>query len=102
LNRTGKIIVVVALVLVAISAVMSYRGTQGFNPVEIDAIKQQITDDFTAKKMTVTEVSMLRRAPHELAGYVKFKTPGSDEVQQKPCTGGGQDDILELPVKSCQ
>jgi hypothetical protein len=86
LNRTGKIVVIVALALVAISAVITYRGAQGFNPVEIDDIKKQITDDFTAKKMTVIDVSMLRRAPGELAGYVKFKTPGSDEVQQKACT----------------
>jgi len=85
-NRTGKIIVVVALVLVAVSAYTSYRGTQGFNPAEIDDIKTKITDDFTARGMTVAEVSMLRRAPRELAGYVKFKVPGSDAVQQKACT----------------
>lgn len=86
MNRTGKIIVVVALVLVAVSAYTSYRGTQGFNPAEIDDIKKKIADDFTAKGMTVTEVSMLRRAPRELAGYVKFKAPGSDQILQKTCT----------------
>ncbi|MBN9594781.1 MAG: hypothetical protein J0G36_05465 [Afipia sp.] len=86
MNRTGKIIVVVALVLVAVSAYTSYRGTQGFNPAEIDDIKKKITDDFTAKGMTVTEVSMLRRTPRDLGGYVKFKAPGSDQMQQKACT----------------
>ena len=86
MNRTGKIIVVVALVLVAVSAYTSYRGTQGFNPAEIDDVKKKITDDFTAKGLTVTEVSMLRRAPNELGGFVKFKAPGSDAVQQKACT----------------
>ena len=86
MNKTGKIIVVAALVLVAVSAYTSYRGTQGFNPAEIDDIKKKITDDFTTKGMTVAEVSMLRRAPRELAGYVKFKSPGSDQVQQKTCS----------------
>lgn len=92
MNRTGKIVVVVALVLVAISAYMSYRGTQGFNPVEIDDIKKRITDDFAAKNITVTEISMLRRTPRELAGVVKLKLPGSDEIQQRNCTATMADD----------
>ncbi len=100
MNRTGKIIVVVALVLVAFSAYTSYRGTQGFNPAEIDDIKKKITDDFTAKGMTVAEVSMLRRAPRELAGYVKFKAPGSDQVQQKNCTATMTSD--KATTWSCQ
>ena len=100
MNKTGKIIVVAALVLVAVSAYTSYRGTQGFNPAEIDDIKKKITDDFTAKGMTVAEVSMLRRAPRELAGYVKFKAPGSDQVQQKNCTAAMTSD--KATTWSCQ
>lgn len=92
MNRTGKIVVVVALVLVAISAYMSYRGTQGFNPVEIDDIKKRITDDFAAKNITVTEITMLRRTPRELAGFVKLKLPGSDEIQQRNCSATMADD----------
>ncbi len=86
MNKTGKILVIVALVLVAVSAYTSYRGTQGFNPAEIEDVKKRMQDDFTAKNMTVVEISMLMRAPRELAGYVKFKAPGSDAVQQKNCT----------------
>ena len=86
MNRTGKFIVIAALVLVAVSAYTTFRGTQGFNPAEIDDVKKKMQDDFTAKNMTVVEISMLRRAPRELAGYVKFKAPGSDAVQQKACT----------------
>lgn len=100
MNRTGKIIVVVALVLIAVSAYTSYRGTQGFNPAEIDDVKKKITDDFTAKGMTVDEVSMLRRASRELAGYVKFKASGSDAIQQKTCTAAMSAD--KAVTWSCQ
>jgi len=34
----------------------------------------------------VTEISMLRRGPRDLAGFVKVKVPGSDEIQQRNCT----------------
>lgn len=86
LNRTGKIIVLAALALVIYSAYTVYQGAQGFNPPAIEDVKKRMQDDFTAKNMTVVEISMLRRSPRELAGFVKFKTPGSDQIQQKACT----------------
>ncbi len=75
-----------ALALVLYSAWTVYQGAQGFNPPAIDDVKKRMQDDFAAKNMTVIEVSMLRRAPRELAGFVKFKAPGSDQIQQKACT----------------
>lgn len=86
MNRTGKFIVLAALALVLYSAWTVYQGAQGFNPPAIDDVKKRMQDDFAAKNMTVIEVSMLRRAPRELAGFVKFKAPGSDQIQQKACT----------------
>jgi len=85
-NRTGKFIVLAALALVIYSAWTVYHGAQGFNPPAIEDVKKRIQDDFAAKNITVVEISMLRRTPRELAGFVKFKAAGSDQVQQKTCT----------------
>jgi hypothetical protein len=57
-NRTGKIIVVVALVLVAFSAYTAIGHRVSILPKSMTS-KKKITDDFTAKGMTVAEVSML-------------------------------------------
>lgn len=85
-NRTGKTIVLVALAVVAYSAWTAYQGAQGFDPASIDDVKKRIQADYVAKNFTVTEITMLRRGPRELAGFVKLKAPGSDEIQQKNCT----------------
>jgi len=85
-NRTGKFIVLAALALVLYSAWTVYQGAQGFNPPAIEDVKKRMQADFAAKNMTVTEISMLRRSPRELAGFVKLKAQGSDEIQQKTCT----------------
>lgn len=89
MNRTtvGKIVIVVALAAVAFSGYATYRGAQGFNPVTIDILKKQMEDDFAAKNIKVVEISMLRGgAPRQLAGYVKLKLPGSDEIVQRQCS----------------
>lgn len=86
MNRTGKFIVLAALALVLYSAWTVYQGARGFTPVFIEDIKKRMQDDFTAKGFTVTEISMLRRGPRELAGFVKVKAPGSDAIEQKNCT----------------
>ncbi len=86
MNRTVKFFILAALAMILYSAYATYQGVQGFNPPAIDALKQRMQDDFTARKFTVIEISMLRRSPRELAGFVKFKAPGSDEIQQKTCT----------------
>jgi hypothetical protein len=85
-NNFVKFIILAALVLVIYSAWTVYQGAQGFNPPAIEDVKKRMQDDFAAKNFTVTEISMLRRGPRELAGFVKFKAPGSDEIQQKTCT----------------
>jgi hypothetical protein len=85
-NKFGKFVVLAALALVIYSAWTVYQGAQGFNPPAIEDVKKRIQDDFTAKKFTVTEISMLRRGPRELAGFVKLKAQGSDEIQQRNCT----------------
>lgn len=80
------------LALVAFSSYTVYQGAQGFNPVFIEDVKQRIRADYTAKNMTVVDVTMLRRGPRELTGSVKFKQPGSNAVQQKACTATMADD----------
>ncbi|CAN5297054.1 hypothetical protein BH10PSE11_BH10PSE11_05130 [soil metagenome] len=101
MNRIGKFIVLAALALVIYSAWTVYQGAQGFNPPAIEDVKKRIQDDFAAKNMTVVEISMLRRAPRELAGFVKFKAPGSDQVQQKTCTAAMAEDKVTTSW-SCQ
>jgi hypothetical protein len=49
--------------------------------------------------MTVAEVSASPRACR-LAGYVMFKAPGSDQVQQKNCTAAMTSD--KATTWSCQ
>ncbi len=88
----GKFITLVALALVIYSAYTTYQGAQGFNPPAIEDVKKWMQDDFAARNITVTEISMLRRAPRELAGFVKLKLPGSDEIQQRNCTATMADD----------
>jgi len=78
--------VLAALALVIYSAWTVYHGAQGFNPPAIEDVKKRMQDDFTAKNNTVVEISMLLRGPRELAGFIKFKAPGTDQVQQKACT----------------
>jgi len=85
-NKFGKFIVLAALALVLYSAWTAYQGAQGFNPASIEDVKKRMRDDFATKNIAVTEISMLRRGPRELAGFVKLKVPGSDEIQQKNCT----------------
>lgn len=101
MNRIGKFIVLLALVLVAFSAWTVYRGTQGFNPVSIDDVKNRMQADYAAKNITVTEISMLRRGPRDLAGFVKLKIPGSNENQQKNCTATMAEDKVTTSW-SCQ
>jgi hypothetical protein len=85
-NKFGKFVVLLALALVIYSAYTTYQGAQGFNPAFIEDVKKRMLDDFAAKNITVTEISMLRRGPRDLAGFVKVKVPGSDEIQQRNCT----------------
>ena len=88
MNRStiGKVIIVAALAAIFYSAYATYRGVQGFNPASIDALKKQMENDFAAKNITVTEISMLRGSvPRELAGFVKLKLPGSNEVVERKC-----------------
>ncbi|WP_458757883.1 hypothetical protein ACSVBT_17900 [Afipia sp. TerB] len=93
MNRTGKLVVFAALALVIYSAYTVWHGAQGFNPPLIEKVKQEMRDDFARKGNTVVDVSMLRRAPRELAGSVTIKAPGSDQPQQKKCTATlAQDD----------
>lgn len=86
MNKFGKFVVLLALALVIYSAYTTYQGAQGFNPAFIEDVKKRMLDDFAAKNIAVTEISMLRRGPRELAGFVKLKQPGSDEIQQRNCT----------------
>lgn len=86
MNKLGKFIVLVALALVLYSAWTAYKGAQGFDPPSIEDVKKRMRDDFATKNIAVTEISMLRRGPRELAGFVKLKVPGSNEIQQKTCT----------------
>ncbi|MCF2522279.1 hypothetical protein [Bradyrhizobium sp. G127] len=86
MNNFVKFIILAALALVLYSAWTVYQGAQGFTPVFIEDIKKRMQDDFAAKGFAVTEISMLRRGPRELAGFVKFKAPGSDAIEQKTCT----------------
>ena len=101
MNRTGKFIVLAALALVIFSAYTVYQGAQGFNPASIDDVKKRMQADFAAKNITVTEITMLRRGPRELAGSVKLKAPGSDEIQQKNCTATMAEDMVTTSW-SCQ
>ena len=100
-NRTGKFVVLAALALVIYSATTVYQGAQGFNPAFIEDVKKRMQDDFAAKNITVTEISMLRRGPRELAGFVKLKTPGSNEIEQKNCTATMAEDKVTTSW-SCQ
>lgn len=86
MNKFGKFVVLLALALVIYSAYTTYQGAQGFNPAFIEDVKKRMLDDFAAKNITVTEISMLRRGPRDLAGFVKLKVPGSDDIQQRNCT----------------
>lgn len=86
MNKFGKVVVLLALVLVLYSGYATYQGAQGFNPASIEDVKKKMQDDFAARNITVTEISMLRRAPRELAGFVKLKLPGSNDIQQRNCT----------------
>lgn len=86
MNKFGKFVVLLALALVIYSGYATYRGAQGFNPASIEDLKKRMLDDFAAKNITVMEISMLRRSPRELTGFVKLKLPGSDDVQQRNCT----------------
>ncbi len=101
MNNFVKFIILAALVLVIYSAWTVYQGAQGFNPPAIEDVKKRMQDDFAAKNFTVTEISMLRRGPRELAGFVKFKAPGSDEIQQKTCTATMAEDKITTSW-SCQ
>ena len=101
MNNFVKFIILAALVLVIYSAWTVYQGAQGFNPPAIEDVKKRMQDDFAAKNFTVTEISMLRRGPRELAGFVKFKAPGSDEIQQKTCTATMAEDKVTTSW-SCQ
>ncbi len=92
MNKFGKFVVLLTLALVIYSAWTVYRGAQGFNPAFIEDVKKRMQDDFAAKNITVTEISMLRRGPRELAGFVKLKLPGSNDVQQRNCTATMADD----------
>ncbi len=84
--------ILLALAAVLYSAYATYQGTQGFNPASIDDVKKKMQDDFAAKNITVTEISMLRRAPRELAGFVKLKLPDSNEIRQRSCSATMADD----------
>ncbi|MCR6735548.1 MAG: hypothetical protein NVV83_16370 [Afipia sp.] len=101
MNNFVKFIILAALVLVIYSAWTVYQGAQGFNPPAIEDVKKRMQDDFAAKNFTVTEISMLRRGPRELVGFVKFKAPGSDEIQQKTCTATMAEDKVTTSW-SCQ
>jgi hypothetical protein len=101
MNNFVKFIILAALALVLYSAWTVYQGAQGFNPPAIEDVKKRMQDDFAAKNFTVTEISMLRRGPRELAGFVKFKAPGSDEIQQKTCTATMAEDKITTSW-SCQ
>jgi hypothetical protein len=100
-NRLGKIVVLAALAVVAYSGYATYRGAQGFNPAAIDDVKKRMQDDFAAKNVTVVEIVMRRRGPRELAGVVKFKLPGSDEIRQRDCTATMAEDMVTTSW-SCQ
>jgi hypothetical protein len=93
-NRLGKIVVLAGLAVVIYSGYATYRGAQGFNPAAIDDVKKRMQDDFAAKNITVVEIVMRRRAPRELAGFVKFKQPGSDEIRQRDCTAAMAEDMM--------
>lgn len=101
MNKFGKFVVLLALALVIYSGYTTYRGAQGFNPASIDDVKKRMLDDFAAKNITVMEISMLRRGPRDLAGSVKVKLPGSDEIQQRNCTATMADDKVTTSW-SCQ
>lgn len=101
MNKFGKFVVLVALALVIYSAYTVYHGAQGFNPASIDDVKKRMQDDFAAKNITVTEISMLRRGPRELAGFVKLKLPGSNEIQQRNCIATMSEDKVTTPW-TCQ
>ena len=92
MNRIGKFITLLALALVLYAGYATWQGTRGFTPPDIDALKKRMEDDFSARKFTVVEISMLRRTPRELAGFVKLKAPGSNEIQQRNCSATMADD----------
>lgn len=96
MNRVGKFITLAALALVIYSAYTVYQGAQGFNPPAIEDVKQRMQADYASKNMDVVEISMLRRGPRELAGFVKLKARGSDEIQQKNCTATMADDKVTM------
>ena len=96
-----KLGILAFLALVIYSSYTVYQGAQGFNPAFIEDVKQRIRADYTAKNMTVVDVTMLRRGPRELAGSVKFKPQGSDAVQQRNCTATMAEDKVTTSW-SCQ
>lgn len=101
MNRLGKIVVLAGLAVVIYSGYATYRGAQGFDPASIDDVKKRMQDDFAAKNITVVEIVMRRRAPRELAGFVKFRLPGSDEIRQRDCTATMAEDKVTTSW-SCQ
>lgn len=86
MNLAVKSAIVGFLLLVIYSAYTVYQGAQGFNPPLIDAVKERIRADYTAKNFEVTEVTMLRRGPRELGGFVMLKSKSSGAVDRKNCT----------------
>jgi hypothetical protein len=100
-NRLGKIVVLVALAVVAYSGYATYRGAQGFDPASIDDVKKRMQNDFAAKNITVVEIVMRRRATRELVGFVRLKLPGSDEIRQRDCTATMAEDKVTTSW-SCQ
>lgn len=101
MNKFGKFVVLLALALVIYSAYTTYQGAQGFNPAFIEDVKKRMLDDFAAKNIAVIEISMLRRGPRDLAGFVKVKLPGSDEILQRHCTATMAEDKVTTSWK-CQ
>lgn len=101
MNKFGKFVMLAALAAVIYSAYATYWGAQGFDPASIDDVKKRMRDDFATKNITVTEITMLRRSPRELAGVVKLKLPGSDEIRQRNCTATMAEDRVTTSW-SCQ
>lgn len=92
MNKAMKFAILAALAVVAFSAYAVHQGAQGFTPIFIEDVKQRMRDDYAKTNIAVTEISMLRRGPRELVGFVKLKVPGSDHPQQKNCTATMADD----------
>ena len=92
MNFAIKSAIVGFLVLVIYSAYTVYQGAQGFNPPLIDAVKDRIRADYKAKNFEVSDVTMLRRGPRELGGFVVLKSESSSAVERKNCTAALAED----------